>query len=100
MKFFGYKHKKSQRVYAQMLKCLQDCFEAKYEELQEDTQFLMILKTELQTPYMRTAEHLCQTMRKAILKYPLDEDDEAVESAQAEHVILEKILNNQPLEVE
>ena len=29
LKFFGYKHVKSMRFYAQLLRCLRDCFEAR-----------------------------------------------------------------------
>ena len=94
IKFFGYKHNKSLRFYAQLLKCLRDCFEARYESLNINLNFLMILKNELQTPYLKKAETLAVTMKKASAKYPMDEDVESLTDESQEMKILEKILNN------
>ena len=88
------------RFYAQMLRCLKDCFEGRYEQLNVNMNFFILLKNELQTPYLKTAEPMCMIMKKAMAKYPLDEDTESISDENAELRILEKILNNQPIEIE
>ena len=37
-----------------------------------------MLKNEIQLPYLTNAEQIAQSMKKAITKYPLDEDPENV----------------------
>ena len=64
------------RFYAQLLRCLKDAFEGKYEALNVDMNFFILLKNELQVPYLKTAEPMCGVMKKAMAKYPVEEDTE------------------------
>ena len=38
--------------------------------------FFILLKNELQLPYLKQAETMAVTMKKAMTKYPLEEDAE------------------------
>ena len=49
---------------------------------------------------MTAAEPEIVTMRKAMSKYPIADDGEEVADETQEFKILEKILNNQPLDIE
>ena len=49
---------------------------------------------------MTAAEPEIVTMRKAMSKYPIADDGEEVSDETQEFKILEKILNNQPLDIE
>ena len=49
---------------------------------------------------MTAAEPEIVTMRKAMSKYPIADDGEEVSDESQEFKILEKILNNQPLDIE
>ena len=88
------------RFYSQLLKCLKDCFDGKFEALNFNMNFLILLKNEVQTPYMKQAEVLSEVMRKAIMKNPLEEDVEHISDEREEVFILEKILNNIPIEID
>ena len=47
LKLFGYKHMKSMRFFAQLLRCLRDAYEGKYEQLNANMNFFILLKNEL-----------------------------------------------------
>jgi len=44
---YGYKYPKSIRFIAQVYKCLKDCFEKRYESLNIDMNYFLLLKNEL-----------------------------------------------------
>lgn len=63
MSFFGFKHPKSARFYAYLLKCLKDCYESKFEQLNIDLNFFLLLKNELSLVFLRNEENAMQILK-------------------------------------
>jgi len=53
IRVYGYKHHKSLKFYAQLLRCLKDCYEMKFEQLNIDMNFFLLLKNELSLNFLR-----------------------------------------------
>ena len=62
--------------------------------------FFVLLKNELQIPYLSAAEPEVGNLRKAMSKYPILDEEDTVCDEIHEYKILEKILNNQPLDID
>lgn len=66
MSTFGYKHHKSHKFYAYLLKCLKCCYESKYEQLNVELNFFLLLKNELSLSFLRTEENTMCALKIAI----------------------------------
>lgn len=64
--FYGYKHKKATKFYAYLMRCLKDCYEAKFEQLNVDMNFFLLLKNELSLAFLRNNENILATIKTAI----------------------------------
>lgn len=53
IRIYGYKHPKVLKFYATLLKCLKDCYEMKFEQLNIDMNFFLLLKNELSLHFLR-----------------------------------------------
>ena len=82
------------------MRCLRDSFEGKYEQLNVNMNFFVLLKNELQIPYLSASEPEIVNLRKAMSKYPILDEEDTVSDEIHEYKILEKILNNQPLDID
>jgi len=94
---FGYKHHRSMKFYGQLLRCLRDCYEQRFEQLNIDMNFFLLLKNELSLHFLRQTENVLATVKTAIRVYASENERERASEEQNELKILEKILNNQPL---
>ena len=50
---YGYKHHRSMKYFAQLLRCLRDCYEQRFEQLNIDMNFFLLLKNELSLHFLR-----------------------------------------------
>lgn len=57
MSTFGYKHAKSHRLFAYLLKCLRCCYEGKFDQLNVDLNFFLLLKNELSLHFLRQEQN-------------------------------------------
>lgn len=53
IKMFGYKHHRAMKFYGQLLRCLRDCYEHRFEQLNIDMNFFLLLKNELSLHFLR-----------------------------------------------
>jgi hypothetical protein len=58
MSTFGYKHRKSHLLYAYLLKCLRCCYDEKFEQLNVELNFFLLLKNELSLHFLRQEENV------------------------------------------
>lgn len=63
---FGYNHPKALQFYSYLLRCLRDCYEGKFEQLNVDMNFFLLLKNELSMYFLRKEENVMQTLKSAI----------------------------------
>ncbi len=66
---YGYKYPKSIRFIAQVFKCLKDCFEKRYESLNIDMNYFLLLKNELSLAFLRKFDNVVATVKSAIKLY-------------------------------
>jgi hypothetical protein len=66
---YGYKHIKSMKFYSSLLLCLKDCYESKYEQLNIDMNYFLLLKNELSLGFLRNTQNLTNVLRSAIKIY-------------------------------
>jgi len=66
IRVFGYKHPKVLRFLGQVYKCLKDCYEQKFEALNIDMNYFLLLKNELSLAFLRKNENIIQTIKSAI----------------------------------
>mmetsp|Transcript_42043 Transcript_42043/g.55409 ORF Transcript_42043/g.55409 Transcript_42043/m.55409 type:complete len:87 (+) Transcript_42043:1278-1538(+) len=85
------------KFYGQLLRCLRDCYEQRFEQLNIDMNFFLLLKNELSLHFLRQTENVLATVKTAIRVYASENERERASEEQNELKILEKILNNQPL---
>ena len=50
---FGYKHDKALKFYGSLLRCMRDCYESRFEQLNIDMNFFLLLKNELSLAFLR-----------------------------------------------
>lgn len=63
---FGYKHRRGMKFYGQLLRCLRDCYEQRFEQLNIDMNFFLLLKNELSLHFLRQTENIVNTCKAAI----------------------------------
>ena len=97
VRMFGYKHNRAMKFYGQLLRCLRDCYEQRFEQLNIDMNFFLLLKNELSLHFLRDTENIVATLKSAIRIYASEAERERGDEEKAELKILEKILHNQPL---
>lgn len=100
VRMFGYKHNRAMKFYGQLLRCLRDCYEQRFEQLNIDMNFFLLLKNELSLHFLRDTENIVATLKSAIRIYASEAERERGDEEKAELKILEKILHNQPLQGE
>ena len=83
-----------------MLRCLRDCYEQRYEQLNIDMNFFLLLKNELSLHFLRQTENVVSTLKSSIRIYASENERDRLNEEANELKILEKILNNQPLQNE
>jgi len=66
MSCFGYKHHKAAKFYSYLLKCLKCCYEGKYEQLNVDLNYFLLLKNELSLHFLRKEENIMAVLKSAI----------------------------------
>jgi len=66
---FGYKYSKVLKFVAQTIRCLKDCHESKFEQLNVDMNYFLLLKNELSLAFLRKFENLISTVKAAIRIY-------------------------------
>jgi hypothetical protein len=71
---YGYKYPKSIRFIAQVYKCLKDCFEKRYESLNIDMNYFLLLKNELSLAFLRKFDNVVATVKTAIKLYASKEE--------------------------
>ena len=91
---FGYKHHRAMKFYGQLLRCLRDCYEQRFEQLNIDMNFFLLLKNELSLHFLRQTENMVAPLKSAIRIYAKEGERDKLAEEQAELKILEKILNN------
>ena len=91
---FGYKHQRAMKFYGQLFRCLRDCYEQRFEQLNIDMNFFLLLKNELSLHYLRQTENIVMTLKTAIRIYGSENERDRTQEEQQELKILEKILNN------
>ena len=69
IRIFGYKHVKSMKFFGQLLKCLKDCYDYKFEQLNIDLNFFLLLKNELSLHFLRSTENVAQALKNAVRIY-------------------------------
>jgi len=89
---FGYKHIKSIKFYSTLLLCLRDCYESKYEQLNIDMNYMLLLKNELSMGFLRNTSNITNTLRSAIKIYS-EERSGRGEHFQTEMALLEKLFD-------
>ena len=89
---YGYKHLKSMKFYATLLLCLRDCYESKYEQLNIDMNYMLLLKNELSLAFLRGTHNITNTLKSAIKIY-CDERAGRGELWQTEMALLEKLFD-------
>lgn len=90
MSTFGYKHFKAQKFYAYLLRCLKCCYEGKYEQLNIDLNFFLLLKNELSLFFLRNEENTLATLKSAIHIYSKDVNNKEWKTIEEEEL---KLLN-------
>jgi hypothetical protein len=53
IRVFGYKHPKSMKFMALLMRCLKSCIESKHEQLNLDMNSFLLLKNELSLVFLR-----------------------------------------------
>ena len=97
IRMYGYKHHRAMKFYGQLLRCLRDCYEQRFEQLNIDMNFFLLLKNELSLHFLRQTENIVSTVKASIRIYASENERDRATEEQNELKILEKILNNQPL---
>ena len=78
IRVFGYKHQKVLKFYAQLLRCLKDCYEMKFEQLNIDMNFFLLLKNELSLHFLRQTENIVSTVKLALKVYASEDEKSRV----------------------
>jgi hypothetical protein len=72
----------------------------KFEQLNIDMNFFLLLKNELSLHFLRQTENIVSTVKLALKIYANEDEKNRVSEEAAELRVLEKILNGLPLELE
>lgn len=57
------------KFYGQLLRCLRDCYEQRFEQLNIDMNFFLLLKNELSLHYLRQIENVVAAIKCQIRIY-------------------------------
>ena len=58
IRVFGYKHAKSVKFFAQLMNCLRCCYESKYEQLNIEMNYFLLVKNELSLHFLRNTSNM------------------------------------------
>lgn len=95
IRVYGYKYHKVLQFQAQVYKCLKDCFEKKFESLNIDMNYFLLLKNELSLAFLRKFDNIVSTVKAAIRIYASKEEQQRKDIEALELVALEKIIKSQ-----
>jgi hypothetical protein len=69
IRVYGYKYPKALKFLATGYKCLKDCYDKRYETLNIDMNYFLLLKNELSLAFLRKFDNVIATVRSAIKLY-------------------------------
>ena len=95
IRVFGYKYPKVLKFVGQTMRCLKDCYEQKFEQLNIDMNYYLLLKNELSLSFLRKYENIISTVKSAIKVFASQEELTRKDLESQELVALEKIIKNQ-----
>eukprot|EP00347_Sterkiella_histriomuscorum_P000542 403375452 len=95
IRVFGYKYPKVLKFMGQVMRCLKDCYEQKFEQLNIDMNYFLLLKNELSLAFLRKFENIISVVKSAIKIYASQEELQRRELESQELQALEKIIKNQ-----
>ena len=95
IRVYGYKYHKVLQFLAQINKCLKDCFEKRFESLNVDMNYFLLLKNELSLAFLRKFDNIVSTVKAAIRIYASKEEQSRKDSEALELAALEKIIKSQ-----
>lgn len=72
----------------------------KFEQLNIDMNFFLLLKNELSLNFLRQTENIVQTVKLALRVYASEDEKNRLNEENAELRLLEKILKGLPTEIE
>ena len=87
------------KFYGQLLRCMRDCYESKFEQLNIDMNFFLLLKNELSLAFLRNQENIVQTLKCAVRIWASEDENNRISEEVNELTWIMKILSNQALEV-
>lgn len=76
------------------MRCLKDCYEFKFEQLNIDMNFFLLLKNELSLAFLRNNENILATVKSALRIYASDKEKNREDEEAHELDILKRILLN------
>lgn len=79
IRMFGFKHHRSMKYYGQLLRCLRDCYEQRFEQLNIDMNFFLLLKNELSLNFLRQTDNIMGTVKAALRIHGGDEREKMLE---------------------
>ena len=79
------------KYYAQLLKCLKDCFCKEFQELNIDLNYFILTKNELSLHFLRQKDNLTATVRAALRVYGGTNRDK-INDENAKNKAIDKIL--------
>ena len=95
IRIYGYKYPKTLKFVAQIYKCLKDCFEKRFENLNLDMNYFLLLKNELSLAFLRKFDNILAALKSAIRIYASKEEQSRKEVEAQELQALEKIIKSQ-----
>ena len=66
---YGYKHERAMKYYSRLLHCLRDCYEMRFEQLNIDINFFLLLKNELSLHFLKQPDNIVATYKTALRIY-------------------------------
>lgn len=74
IRMYGYKYHKTLKFIAQVYKCLKDCYEKRFESLNIDMNYFLLLKNEISLAFLRRFDNIVSTVKAAIRIYASKEE--------------------------
>ena len=94
---YGYKHERAMKYYSRLLHCLKDCYEMRFERLNIDINFFLLLKNELSLHFLKKTDNIVATYKAALRIYAQENERDRGHEEVHELRQLEKILKNQAI---
>ena len=66
---YGYKHERAMKYFSRLLHCLKDCYEMRFEQLNIDINFFLLLKNELSLHFLKHKDNIVATYKCALRLY-------------------------------